>query len=122
MTRDRGVEVLASEGSASAGSVSIAAGMIETSLPRLKEASMAPRAMVRSFAHIPLHPEGWRDWPYETPATNEDLRIGARCQFQQATCLGDVNGSPVRTSVYEKQRPILFQRPIGLEDSKTYGP
>ena len=61
-----------------------------------------------SRAHIPLHPEGWRDWPLEAPATTEGpRRTGERCQFQQATSLGDVSG--VRSSdLCSHQAEVFF--------------
>jgi hypothetical protein len=29
----------------------------------------SPRSLLDSAAHSWTHPEGWRDWPYEAPAT-----------------------------------------------------
>ena len=60
--------------------------------------------------HSSLHPEGWRDWPFEAPATipSEPLVARKRCQFQQAPCqsLGDVGegSSSDETSATPGQR------------------
>src|SRR5476649_2740825 len=44
--------------------------------------AQAARASLYFRAHSWTHPEGWRDWPYETPATISRER--ERCQFHQA--------------------------------------
>jgi hypothetical protein len=35
-----------------------------------------------ALRHSWTHPEGWRDWPYETPATTVTSQR-ERCQFQR---------------------------------------
>src|SRR3954452_14251626 len=52
---------------------------IEIRSKRQSTCALRPfEALLRLDAHSWTHPEGWRDWPFEAPATS---RMRERCQF-----------------------------------------
>ncbi len=96
----------ASEGSASLSSLASLANMRGQRLRDRSRLKCPDRGMgCYIAAHIDRHIQrGGGNWPDETPATppRTTVRRG-RCQVQQATSLGDVSGSPTRTSAHRAE-------------------
>src|SRR3954469_3180741 len=61
---------------------------------RQSTCAFAPRRSLAKVArHSWTHPEGWRDWPFEAPATS---RLRERCQFLTDVAEASVRPPPRR--------------------------